>query len=125
MPKESSGVTTVLGFKKNYINGLVLVVAVVTIAAFFWRVVVSKEPTIYYDLAKTVGLLVGLLGIALYLDKWPISGMILCTIHILQIVVTRMVFSMPVLSNVFMWLYICVLIAFVLTYYFRRKDAKN
>ena len=28
MPKESSGVTTVLGFKKNYINGLVLVVAV-------------------------------------------------------------------------------------------------
>jgi hypothetical protein len=125
MPEKSSKSRTILGFKKNYINGIALCVALVMTIAFLWRVFIFRETMICFDLAKTLGLLVGVAGIALYLDRWPVTGMILYAIHILLVISTRIAYSMPVLPNVFMWIYICVLIVFMLVYFLRLKRPKH
>jgi len=64
----------VLGFDKRIINILALAVSVVVIGAFLYRVLVEDETAVVYDLVNTIGLLLCVAGIALFLDDLAIQA---------------------------------------------------
>jgi len=114
-----------LGLNKRTINIIALALCVVVIGAFLYRALVENEAAAMYDLANTIGLLFCVAGIALFLEDFPILGLVLQAVHIAQIIVYRVPFSMEVLSYPFLWFYMAVFLAFAVIFFVPSTSRKR
>lgn len=106
----------ILGFERNTLNSAGLLVAGIIVALFLWRTfVVHKGPVIYY-LAECIGSVIAILGIMLYLDRRSILGILLVFVHVAQIAVTRLFYSMSIVGSVYFWIFVAVLLSFVIIF---------
>jgi hypothetical protein len=105
------------GFNKKTIMAIGLALAGVIIVVLLWNVLaLHKGPAIFY-MAESLGNLCAVLGIMLYLSDRGVLGMLLVLVQVLQIAITRLVYSMSFVKSFYFWTFTVVLIAFVVIFF--------